>query len=318
MKTTKEYPATHSMSTAWFCADLDGNVAIIDIEDDGPVPVWTGGYNEGTYVYEIWSETLPTHTEERIYDLPLTEEQIAPMLLPKVDEKDIWINNDGSYTNRFWDNVIVKMDMSKLDVLRTALSHKDKDGYYNSSEAICLSRKRGLFHLDLDFDKEAVKTLQEAGAILEVYNAPSIWPVYNDEDEPPYNMKNYPFFLYHQDYTPGFLPAERITSPRFPLKVEQLSTELQAKIQTLPLKFSESKFILLAEHVPVWGAYTTQYKYDGKIWDMLAKNDKEVVYYNTSTHSIIDDETMKSLIEKGEAEILDSWSWQEDPTNNIE
>lgn len=106
------------------------------------------------------------------------------------------------------------------------------------------------------------------------------------------------------------MPAERISSPQFPLKVEQLSKDQQAKIQTLPLKFSDSKFICLAEHVPVWGAYTTQYKYDGKIWDMLAKNDKEVVCYNTYTHSIIKEEIMKSLIEDGEAEILDSWNWQ--------
>ena len=315
MKTNKDYPATHSMSTAWFCADLDGNVAIIDIDDDGPVPV---GTNEGSYVYEIWSESLPTHTEERIYDLPLTDEQIAPLLLPKDDEEDIWAKDYGTYANRYWDNVIVKIDMSKLDVLRKALSHKDKDGHYISSEAICLSRKHGLFHLDLDYDREAVKILQDAGAILEVYNAPSIWPVYKDEDEPPYNMKDYPFFLYHQNYTPGFLPAERITSPRFPLKVEQLSKEQQAKIKTLHLKFSESKFILLAEHVPVWGAFTTQYKYDGKIWDMLAKNDKEVVYYNTFTHSIIEYETMKSLIKKGEAKMMDSWNWQEDPTKSKE
>ena len=99
----KEYPATHSMSTAWFCADLDGNVAIIDIDDDGPVPVGTGGYNEGTYVYEIWSETLPTHTEERMYDLPLTDEQIVPLLLPKVDENDIWTEDDGIYANSIVD-----------------------------------------------------------------------------------------------------------------------------------------------------------------------------------------------------------------------
>lgn len=311
MKTNKEYPATHSMSTAWFCSDLDGNIAIIDIEDDGPVPVGTGGYNEGTYVYEIWSETMPTHTEDRIYDLPLTDEQIAPLLLPKDEEKDV---RTEECVNRYWDNVIVKIDMSKLDVLRVALSHKDEDGHYISSNAICLSRERGLFHLDLDYDREAVKVLQDAGAILKVYSAPSIWPIYNDDDEPLYDMKDYPFFLYHQDFTPGFLPAERITSPRFPLKVEQLSKEQQAKIKTLPLKFSESKFILLAEHVPVWGAFTTQYKYDGKIWDVLAKNDKEVVYYNTSTHSIIEEETMKSLIENGEAEMMDSWNWQEDPT----
>lgn len=27
MKIDKEYPATHSMDTAWFATDLDGNVA---------------------------------------------------------------------------------------------------------------------------------------------------------------------------------------------------------------------------------------------------------------------------------------------------
>ena len=34
----KEYPATHSMSTAWYCVDEDGNVGIVDIHDYGPIP----------------------------------------------------------------------------------------------------------------------------------------------------------------------------------------------------------------------------------------------------------------------------------------
>ena len=34
MKTNKEYPATHSMSTAWYCVDEDGNVGIFDIDDN--------------------------------------------------------------------------------------------------------------------------------------------------------------------------------------------------------------------------------------------------------------------------------------------
>lgn len=29
MKTDKEYPATHSSDTAWFCVDMDGNVAVL-------------------------------------------------------------------------------------------------------------------------------------------------------------------------------------------------------------------------------------------------------------------------------------------------
>ena len=38
MKFEKEYPATHSMSTAWFGIDEDGDVALIKFDDNGPVP----------------------------------------------------------------------------------------------------------------------------------------------------------------------------------------------------------------------------------------------------------------------------------------
>lgn len=42
MKNGKEYPATHSMSTAWFFVDKDDNVALFSFEDNGPVPVGSG------------------------------------------------------------------------------------------------------------------------------------------------------------------------------------------------------------------------------------------------------------------------------------
>ena len=42
MKTNKEYPATHSMSTAWYYADEEGNVAIIDFNANGPIPLSVG------------------------------------------------------------------------------------------------------------------------------------------------------------------------------------------------------------------------------------------------------------------------------------
>ncbi len=35
MKQTKEYPATHSMDTAWYIADEDGNVGIVDFNESG-------------------------------------------------------------------------------------------------------------------------------------------------------------------------------------------------------------------------------------------------------------------------------------------
>ena len=51
MITDKEYPATHSMSTAWYCADEDGNVAIIDFDDNGPVPWGTEDTCSENYMF---------------------------------------------------------------------------------------------------------------------------------------------------------------------------------------------------------------------------------------------------------------------------
>ena len=39
MKTMKEFPATHSMSTEWFVVDEEGNIALFDFDENGPVPV---------------------------------------------------------------------------------------------------------------------------------------------------------------------------------------------------------------------------------------------------------------------------------------
>ena len=63
MKTNKEYPATHSMSTAWYCVDEDGNVGIFDIEDNGPVPV--GGYTQDGVEDVFWEDFSPRPTRSR-------------------------------------------------------------------------------------------------------------------------------------------------------------------------------------------------------------------------------------------------------------
>ena len=41
MLLNKEYPATHLMSTSWYGIDSDGNVAIFEFDENGPVPQLT-------------------------------------------------------------------------------------------------------------------------------------------------------------------------------------------------------------------------------------------------------------------------------------
>ena len=73
MKTDKEYPATHSMDTAWFVSDLDGNVAIFQFEEDGPGPIpFTDLHTD---------ELIPMLGEEKegISVMPFTKKQVEEL-----------------------------------------------------------------------------------------------------------------------------------------------------------------------------------------------------------------------------------------------
>ena len=174
----KEYPATHSSDTAWFCVDLDGNVAVFDIEEDGPRP---NDFEGQHCIADLMTECLPSHTEENIYDLPLTDAQIKPMLLPHCFEDDVW--EDGY--NYYWMDTIIKLDMKKYDVLLKVLAHRPGTNPIDHKPglAVCFSRENGYFYLDLFDNKEGVWELKKANAILEIYTAPFHYSPYEDDYE---------------------------------------------------------------------------------------------------------------------------------------
>ncbi|MBQ0004210.1 MAG: hypothetical protein KBT21_11815, partial [Treponema sp.] len=53
MKTTKDFPATHSMSTEWFVVDEDGNIALFDFDEEGPVPVQIDESDSFSYMEDL-------------------------------------------------------------------------------------------------------------------------------------------------------------------------------------------------------------------------------------------------------------------------
>ena len=88
MKTTKEFPATHSMSTQWFVADEEGNIALFDFDENGPVPVNIPSENNSNLMTA--EEDLGAKDENSIEYFELTDEQfwgicergkISPLLL---------------------------------------------------------------------------------------------------------------------------------------------------------------------------------------------------------------------------------------------
>lgn len=302
MKTDKEYPATHSMSTAWYCVDEDGNVGIFDIDDNGPVPV--GDYRQICVEDLIWDE-FASESKNIIKDLNLTPTQVESMLEP-FTSVDSWEYSDGYWMNTDWMGTIIKIDMSKLDIFLQA-AEMDKDRFYHP---ICLSREQGLFFVDFYFNKAGVELLYDNNVIIAQYKAPRYISINSlvdpeSDEEARHEVKKLPFFIYLQDYWPHDSPAIRLNSPVNPVKIEQLPKEIQEKIRKLPIKFKDTERIQLAELIPVDGIWSPEYVYDNKIWWELASSDNSRIYYNIKSNTFIKKEKMDELIAKGEAEEYD-------------
>ena len=76
MKTDKEYPATHSMSTAWYIVDEEGNVGILYFNENGPVPKET----EQTCIEDLMFGHEEDWEKKQTLPIELSEQQIFEML----------------------------------------------------------------------------------------------------------------------------------------------------------------------------------------------------------------------------------------------
>ena len=298
----KEYPATHSMATSWYCVDEDGNIGIFDIDDNGPVPY--GEYRQNC-VEEVFYEDF-SHDESQYKSLHLKPEQIPQMLEP-MDREDVWEKSMYSEkdTNASWLDAIVQIDMCKFDIFKKALAMDS----YPFHPLVCLSEEQGLFYADLYDNKAGVDLLEQNDVVIAKFKAPHF--DYTDEDDKEEQERiqkenqKFPVYIYRQNYWPFHDPAVRVTSPASPLKIDQLPVNIRRRIQTLPVKFKERVKIQLAELLPVNSIWSIRYVYDEKIWWGLASSDGGTIYYNELTNAIISKQEMDKYIDDGLAEEWD-------------
>ena len=302
MRIEKEYPATHSMATTWYCVDEDGNVGIFDIDDNGPVPV--GEYKQNC-VEEVFYEDF-SHDDPQYKSLHLRPEQIPQMLEP-MDREDVWEGSKYSRkeTNVSWMDVIIQIDMSKFDIFKKALALDS----YSNHPLVCLSEEQGLFYVDFFDNKAGVDLLEQNNVIKAKFKAPRF--DYTDEDDKEEQERiqkenqKFPLYIYRQNYWPFHDPAIRVTTPENPLKIDQLPDSIKKKVKTLPVRFIEREKIQLAELLPVDGIWSIRYVYDEKIWWELASSNGGTIYYNESTNAIIPKQEMDRYITEGLAEEWD-------------
>lgn len=234
MQNGKEYPATHSMSTAWYMVDEDGNVGIMDFNENGPVP-WLANQQFGAdeLVFRYHNYENDTCLNIKLYD----------------DQIDDLIEDPHSpEEEEYWCDCVIQIDLKQeKEFLKLA---KRKDFVIE----LCVSQNRGLYLIEADasicFDngdnpkkRSALDLMIENKIITKVYRIKDFWMTDDWNNGEVVHTKNFssaPYYLYHQPYWTEYLP-KCMNTPKNPVKFDQLPPELQKLTLKIPVKFGENE-----------------------------------------------------------------------------
>lgn len=276
VKTNKEYPATHSMSTAWYVADEEGNVGIIDFNENGPVP---------------W-ETEETCVEELVYGHREDKKLYLPIALTNEQIDDLMENPHSPSEEELWFDCIVQIDTNKEKDFLALSENPDFD------ICLCISKQRGLYWIDafdciVDDDIEQACHIISTSTLKKMLDMGIIQIVYkmnNFDMEDDWDGKEFvhskrfataPYYIFHQPYSNSFLP-KRMNKPEHPVVIDQFPIELRRRVLKVPLNFKDVESFQIAEWNPCSCMYSEDTQYvDGCRYDLLPMTDGTMAYVNT-------------------------------------
>lgn len=284
MRIDKEYPATHSMDTAWFACDLDGNVAIFQFEEDGPGPIpFTDLHTDSL---------IPMLGEGRngIAMMPFTKEQIEELkkgLKPVHTKEEI----------RHQCNILITPNV--IDDFIKAGAEFD----------LCYSAEEGFYHLEYwDLDEYSVlDNFIERGNVLGAQEC-DIEIYFEDcrNDSSEHRLAHFPFYVYEQGRCLN-IPPERVVVPKHPMKEEQMTNHAKEYMLKLPVRFAEKEHVEPAEFIDsqCWLFNNHTKEVNGITYMQVALTDGGYGYVKVVPHSFdlhLTDEWKSAprVIDKGE------------------
>lgn len=236
----KEYPATHSMSTSWFGVDRDGKIAIIDFNENGPVPPNLGEYC-GVDIVEY---EFPNQLGNGMYEIPLTDYQ-AEAVIQYLDFSTTDADIDFDH--------IVKINPDYTsEFISTIGRYPSYDGI--ERKIIRLSERLGLYLCDFyEISKKTIKSLISKGIIQR--NRYFSWDYgenFNTEkDRWDINTEQgsclLPIYYYVQPYSTGQL-IERVNEPDNPLSETQIAPAVRSRGLRFPFSFKDQKSFQILEY----------------------------------------------------------------------
>lgn len=262
-KTKKEYPATHSMSTAWFAIDSEGNVAIMECDDNGPAPMDCPRerFADGM----ILSSLVESDCKIRY-----TDEQLSLMVQSGITPEEYLADHPNEDFTYIWAD-ITEIDPKKLPLLKEAATANPEN------QLICISDELNLWHLEFStpyyyIDESSdrryrhtkqkyeanikaqalYKKLFEERVILRIVMFDWWLDPWDEEESKNGSMRkeDSPFTLYYQVYD-SREPLQRIhlVPDELSVKESQLPKSLREEAIRFPLRFKDNMYIQLAKYV---------------------------------------------------------------------
>lgn len=263
----KEYPATHSMSTGWFIADKDGNIAIFDFNENGPIPCDIPESSANGVLEEDF--VLPDEKGIRNFNFDDNQADIIIEKLKTPSEFDEY----GEY--------IVLIDVAQTEeFLKSALKNK----YLHA----CYSKSKGLYLIEPYEAKTTANELIQRKIILKskIFFFDTNNDVY-DEKTGSYNYVHddlfeiFPFYLYQQPYWTAHL-TERTFVPKCKFKITQFNPDDQKRVLRLPISFDECSKLQIAEFLPSYSCGNDYVSIGNHGFDLLPLTNGNFKYINTS------------------------------------
>ena len=248
MKTNKEYPATHSMSTAWFAADEDGNVAIFDFNENGPVPQVAQAENVFESILSCEFAEEPINNGLLIPSVNFSDEQISELCDNYLDEDLSRYKIGDSISNCY-----IKIKENRVNDFFEEMNNQGifDSEFFEYDIYLCLSKERGVFYVEngsIEVTENLIDIVDRIGNANEFLIFDMFDEHTNDVCFDPI-LPYMPFYVFAQPYSNQYA-IQRIFEPNFPFKITQLPTKTQDSIVRLPIKFSEHSRLQISDYLP--------------------------------------------------------------------
>ncbi len=232
------------MSTSWFAIDSEGEVALLEFGEEGPLPVVVPP--EQLMEDIIWGQ----HTrwaEDGLRETTLTPDQLAFFL--SIMHIEPFDPQKHHIIPGIW-----FIDMARMERFRPLAE-------YLRESIVVLSREHGIYYVGWDstcededwsdYIDQAEEWVLREGFVLRYANPEDIDTEYRrwiDGDTS--LIESFPHYVYHQEdycYSPEL---RRVNAYSAPIRADQLSESYRAKALRLPMSFRECESFSIDDYYP--------------------------------------------------------------------